>query len=261
MQHYPHHIGDFDKATRHLSRMERSVYRDLLDVYYDTEKPLTLDIGQLCRRILARTVEESTAVEQVLNEFFISTPLGWYQARCEDEIEKYKANTGQKAIAGRASAAKRALKKQQALNGRSTAVEMPFNGAPTNQEPRTKNQEPKSTGSVEPSTTDRKKPLLTLKGYIAIRKEQSAKAIPDDHPVHTYAEQAGIPHDFLALAWHEFKGRYLTPPDDGKKYRDWPAVFLKAVKGNWLKVWFLDGDTYKLTTVGLQAQKAQRAGQ
>jgi uncharacterized protein YdaU (DUF1376 family) len=142
MNYYPHHIGDFDRATRHLTRIERSVYRDLIEVYYDTERPLTLDQKALCRLIIARSNEESTAVAQVLNEFFTETPTGWYHARCEDEIAHFRANKGQKAEAGRKSAAARALRKQQALNGIPTAVEQPYNGAPTNQEPVTNNQEP-----------------------------------------------------------------------------------------------------------------------
>ena len=142
MNFYPHHIGDFDKATRHCSRLERSVYRDLMDLYYDTEKPLSLDFAAVCRKIIANSNEESTAVERVLNEFFTETPTGWYHERCEEEISKYHANNSQKSLAGKASAAKKALKKQQALNGCSTDVERTRNGTPTNQEPRTKNQEP-----------------------------------------------------------------------------------------------------------------------
>ena len=76
MNYYPHHIGDFDKATRHLSRIERSVYRDMIEIYYDTESQLTLDIKSLCRIVLAKTNEELTAVEQVLNEFFNKTKNG-----------------------------------------------------------------------------------------------------------------------------------------------------------------------------------------
>lgn len=142
MKHYPHHIGDFDKATRHLSRLERSVYRDLIDLYYDTEKPLSLNKQSLCRRIIARSDEESTAVEQVLTEFFTETPAGWYHERCEEELDAYRANTSQKAMAGKASAAAKQQKKQQALNGKSTAVEQPLksvatadNGASTNHQP------------------------------------------------------------------------------------------------------------------------------
>lgn len=143
VNHYPHHIGDFDRATRHLTRIERSIYRDLIDVYYDTEQPLTLDLSKLKRKILANDEQESTAVEQVLNEFFTETPAGWFHSRCDDEIEKYRANNSQKALAGKASAVAKALKKQQMLNGKSTDVETDVeqtnNGTSTNQEPRTKN--------------------------------------------------------------------------------------------------------------------------
>ena len=140
MKHYPHHIGDFDRDTRHLSRIERSIYRDLMDLYYDTESQLTLDQPWICRKIIARSSEEVTSVEQVLNEFFTETPTGWYHARCEVEIEAYQANTSQRAQAGKASAAAKALKKQIALNGNVTHVEQPLNpvatddnGASTNQ--------------------------------------------------------------------------------------------------------------------------------
>lgn len=132
MRSYQHHIGDFNNATRHLNRLERSLYRDLIELYYDTEQQLPDDLQWICRRIVAN--ECSTDVEQLLNEFFTKTPKGWYHDRCEHEIEKYHSLTSQKAIAGKASAAKRAEKRQQALNGCSTPV--------TNHEPRTKNQEP-----------------------------------------------------------------------------------------------------------------------
>lgn len=132
MKHYPHHIGDFDRATRHLTRLERSVYRDLIDLYYDTEQRLTLDMQALCRRIIARTNEEVTAVEQVLNEFFTETPTGWYHDRCEAEIEAYQANNSQRARAGKASAEAKRLKKEQAINGCSTSVDEPLNFVATN---------------------------------------------------------------------------------------------------------------------------------
>lgn len=158
MRHYPHHIGDFDKATRHLTRIERSVYRDLIELYYDTEKPLPLDVVYLCRKIIARTDEEVTAVQQALNEFFNETPDGWYHERCEAEIEAYRANMSQKAQAGRASAEARRQKRQHALNARSTGVGQPSNGTPTNQEPLTSNQEKSMSSEADESETKRSKP-------------------------------------------------------------------------------------------------------
>jgi uncharacterized protein YdaU (DUF1376 family) len=188
MNYYSHHIGDFDRATRHLTRLERSIYRDLLDVYYDTEEPLTLDLAALCRKIIARGNEEVTAVEQTLNEFFTKTPTGWYHERCEEELEAYRSSTSQKSVAGKASAAKRALKRQQAMNGIpttvATSVEQPSNGTPTNQEPITNNHKPedKDKGAAAPDGS-------AGQGDAAGEKPAKAAAIglPDWMPLDAWA--------------------------------------------------------------------------
>lgn len=91
MHYYQHHIGDFNAATRHLSRIERSIYRDLLELYYDSEKPLPLDLKHLCRMVIATTEEERDAVVQVLAEFFTESASGWHNKRCDEEIASYKA--------------------------------------------------------------------------------------------------------------------------------------------------------------------------
>lgn len=98
-------------------------------MYYETEAQLPLDLPTLCRKIVAN--ECPTDVERLLNEFFVKTPTGWFHERCEEEISNYQANNSQRALAGKASAAKKALKKQQALNGNSTSVETPLNENPT----------------------------------------------------------------------------------------------------------------------------------
>jgi len=150
MKHYPHHIGDFDKATRHLTRIERSVYRDLIDLYYDSEARLPLDKALLCRKILARSNEESTAVAQVLSEFFTETPTGWYHDRCEAEIEAYHSNTSQKAMAGKASAEAKRLKKLQALNGELTSVEQPLKSVETARQQNSTNHQPINQSTNQP---------------------------------------------------------------------------------------------------------------
>lgn len=176
MKYYPHHIGDFDRATRHLTRVERSIYRDLIEVYYDTEQPLTLDLNALCRKVLARSDDERTAVEQALNEFFTKTERGWYHDRCEEVIEEYRNSTSQKSAAGKASAAKRALKREQALNGNPTTVETPVeqpnHGTPPNQEPRTNNQKPEKKTKAPPPALPDWMPLDSWNGYIEMRKKQ-----------------------------------------------------------------------------------------
>ncbi len=166
MKHYPHHIGDFDKSTRHLTRLERSIYRDLMDLYYDTELPISSDLKFVCRKIIARSDEEIAVVEQTLKEFFVETPKGWYHDRCEVEIATYKANNSQKAQAGKASAASKVARRNEALketptddehplisvetplNSRCGAVETPLNGTSTNQN-QNQNQNQEHTHSAE----------------------------------------------------------------------------------------------------------------
>lgn len=89
MNFYSHHIGDFNNATRHLSRLERSIYRDLLELYYDTEKPLTTDFDKLARRCLVAD-DERGAMRDVLNEFFELTDDGYRNKRADREIAAYQ---------------------------------------------------------------------------------------------------------------------------------------------------------------------------
>lgn len=149
MHHYQHHIGDFNNATRHLTRVERSVYRDLIELYYDTEQPLIGDEKALMRKILAHSEEEKEAVSNVLDEFFILSGGSFHHDRCDDEIEKYKENSTAKARAGRASAEAR-RKKREALELKNiTDAEQVLDTSsteeqqnPTNRKPLTVNRKP-----------------------------------------------------------------------------------------------------------------------
>lgn len=100
---------------------------------------------------------------------------------------------------------------------------------------------------------------ITLAEYIEQQTLAKEKLIPESHAVLKYAEQAGIPENFLHLAWQKFKARYTSGDSAQKKYIDWPAVFDNAVRDNWMKVWFIEGGIYKLTTAGQQAELARKS--
>jgi uncharacterized protein YdaU (DUF1376 family) len=217
LKHYPHHIGDFNNATRHLDRLERSIYRDLIELYYETEAPLMLDVEVLSRRIVAN--ERSTDVQRLLNEFFIQTQDGWFHSRCEEELSKYQANNSQRAQAGKASAAKKALKRQQALNGKATSVEAPLNGSTTEKQNQSTSQPiNQSTNNKAPErrqnsrsipTAEKKMPepppegvtLQTWNDWLALRKAKratSSKTVIDG--AIKEANKAGMPlEDFLKI--------------------------------------------------------------
>jgi hypothetical protein len=107
------------------------------------------------------------------------------------------------------------------------------------------------------SVEQKRKTAISLRSFLADCRSSGATPIPDGHPVFAYADKVKLPRDFLALQWTEFKDRYQMP--DAKRYKDWRTVFLKSVKGNWFKLWFVGTDgQYSLTTVGQQAQRSHR---
>jgi len=235
MHYYKHHMSDFNQATRHLSRLERSIYRDLIELYYYTEEPLTPDIGRLCRLVVAIDEQESTAVEQVLNEFFTKTPGGWFHPRCDEEIAAYHSSASAKAAAGRASAAAKAARKaeklgnlQQQHSGCSTDVQQPLDSVeeawqqnPTNHKPLTNNQEPikKIAPQATPSPRRRKLPddfILTDQRANAAMRYWSTKGRDDLNPQEQF--EAFIAH-------HKAHGKAMADWDSA-----WQTWYTNAVR-------------------------------
>lgn len=142
MHFYPHNIPDFNNSTRHLTRVQRSVYRDAIELYYDKEKHLDVDICKLEKRLLCVNDEEKDALKYILEEFFIKTDEGYFHERCDAEILKYRKNTTAKAIAGIASAQSKKERKRY-VQQNSTDVQQPLNSVQqtNNQELITNNYE------------------------------------------------------------------------------------------------------------------------
>jgi uncharacterized protein YdaU (DUF1376 family) len=90
MNYYPFHIGDYAVRTRHLSPLEDLALRRMLDLYYQTEHSLPPDPAQVAR-LISLPVEFLAIVESVLKEFFVATPRGFSNTRCEAELGRYRA--------------------------------------------------------------------------------------------------------------------------------------------------------------------------
>lgn len=81
-------------------------------------------------------------------------------------------------------------------------------------------------------------------------------------PVFEYAEQAGIPDEFIRLAWDEFKRRHMPGGIwEQTKREDWRQSFLAALQTNALRLWYFDAKSqgFLLTTVGMQAELSTRS--
>ncbi|WP_053074272.1 YdaU family protein [Chromobacterium sp. LK1] len=90
MNYYEHHLGDYAEATAHLSFVEDAAYSRLIRKYYATETPLPADLRTVQRLVGARSEEERQAVEIVLSEFFTLADDGYHNARCDQEIERFR---------------------------------------------------------------------------------------------------------------------------------------------------------------------------
>lgn len=78
-------------------------------------------------------------------------------------------------------------------------------------------------------------------------------AIPADDPIFEYAENSGIPQDYLELSWRAFV-RDMRERRTRKK--DWRAHYRNAVRRNWFKLWWFDKDgVCQLTTSGVQERR------
>lgn len=86
MNYYERHLGDYAKDTAHLTMIEHGAYGLLLDRYYGTEAGIPAD--QVHRVARARTREEKSAVDVVLEEFFQLVDGLWINRRAEEEIRR-----------------------------------------------------------------------------------------------------------------------------------------------------------------------------
>lgn len=106
---------------------------------------------------------------------------------------------------------------------------------------------------IEPSITTKKvsrskKSEITLKQFLDGCKEKSEKAIPENDPVFSYADDVGLDREMVSVCWQEFKAAYLPT---SKVYADWRAAFRNAVRKNYYRLWLCkEGEPVTWTSAG-----------
>lgn len=247
MHYYQFNISVWALHTSHLTVEEECVYRRLIDFYYDTEKPIPKETKSVIRRL--RLVNYENIVDQILGEFFVLGDDGWHNNRADIEIAAYHS----KAEKARDNGKKGGRPKKESAPETKPVIlaNQEKTGSKANYKLSTINNELET--SKKDKTTG--KPLVNFSRWLEILHEAGEKPVPEDSPIFQYAEDAGIDSDYLRLAWVEFKARYT---DDSKRYKDWRAVFSKAVRGNWFKLWWIENGEYKLTTLGQQNMAAMK---
>jgi uncharacterized phage protein (TIGR02220 family) len=135
MHHYPFHVGDYIRATAHLDLIEDCVYRRLIDMYMETEKPIPNDNPGVIRRL--RLGSSGLILDSILREFFtLEGDNCWHNSRCDAEIQAYKRLAEVSRINGKLGG--RPKKTQQVILANPEITQQ----EPSRLQPRTKNQEP-----------------------------------------------------------------------------------------------------------------------
>ena len=116
---------------------------------------------------------------------------------------------------------------------------------------------PKPPADAAGAPVKSRKTKCTFPTFVQDCRESGVKPIPPDDPIFGFCTDAGIPKEFLELAWREFA---LKHRDSGRMQKDWRAHFRNAVRGNWHKLWWFPNDGQcDLTTAGVQLKRAREA--
>lgn len=277
MNFYKRHLGDYAKKAGHLSALEHGVFNLILDGYYDREHAPTLT--EAVRWARARTEEEKGAVVAVLDEFFTEVDGRYVQSRVEEEIALYRqqAETNQKIAAERerrkrerrvdAAANDKSTNEHESCTDRTTTVAESSQDREPSHKPLAISHKPVSKtphtpqGGIEPAPKPaRASRGIALKTFLADCKAKEQRPIRDYEPLWNYTRSAGLPDDFVALAWVEFCRRFgAGGVKEAKVQKDWRQTFRNYVEGNFLKLWAIGPEGYFLTTQGKQAQTVAEA--
>lgn len=209
MNFYSFHIGDFRAGTINLGRLARWIYRDMLDMYYDTEKPLPADEELLCDALGIETEEERKALDRVLRLKFIQSEDGYHHEVCDRVILDYQS----KAETARNNGRLGGRPKNPELTNRVTKSVPTGNpdltGLKANQEPITINQEPKT-------------PTVSTSGKPKSRAKASKK-VPE-HFVVSDSLKAWAAEGAPLVDWRK----------ETEKFRDWE---FKHARSDWDATW------------------------
>lgn len=114
------------------------------------------------------------------------------------------------------------------------------------QPPRSTEGEAERETEKEARTSSKREKKVRLTDWIAAL--DGGDTVPSDDPLFDWAQTAGIPREWIALAWWAFEVRYES---DTKTYTDWRAVFRRAVREDWLRLWRkARAGGWELTTAG-----------
>lgn len=240
MNYYSRNIGDWRTATYNLTKVQRCIYSDLIDTYYDKERPLPS--AGIAEEMGCRTEEELSALAYVLKRFFKLESLEgvdvYRHERCDEEIAHFHKLVNDAQKAGRASASARAQRK---MNGGATSVERPSDAKATPGQ-RTPNDTATTQYPIPNTQTGSKEPVGSAVAPAPSPTPQPAKQnrpsrrCPKDFVVSAaLAQWAGEKVSELDVKTMERETEKFRNHTFGRAITDWDATWrnwmLRAAEG------------------------------
>ncbi len=207
MHYWQLHIGDWSKSCGHLSPSETGLYVRLLNVYYDTEKPIPADVSAACRLVGARTPRERDEISRLLGEFFRLEADGWHNKRADSEINRLHDIGAKRADA----AAKRWHTKS---NANALQVDTKCNALQDSKTPRLQD-------------SNKQQEQEHIADAAAPAKKPKGQRIPDDWSLTDELRQAaigiGVPSGAVNIEADQFRDHWKAKTGADATALDWPA--------------------------------------
>ncbi len=209
MYYYSFNIGDYRKDTVHLSRLEHSIYRDLIDWYYLDESPIPLETQSVSRRLRLATEEEANALLAVLQDFFLLSEDGWRHKRIDSEIAEYHAKCETNRTNGKAGGRPRVDKNP--VGSQSQPSRNP------NHKPITNNHKPIKTNTAPEGVS-----LEVWDSFVQQRQKQ--RAVVTETVIKTIQKEADLVDwplekalsEIVARGWRGFKAEWVKDKQENK---------------------------------------------
>ena len=219
------HWGDWVRGTQDLTALEKGVYMDLLQRYYQKERPLT---EAECNRIArAYASAEQEAMQYVLQTFFTRLEDGSYRHdRCEEEISKSSTLSAKRAEAARKSWEKRSRKDSTCCANAEQVQSKSTCKTDANHKPLTINQI--------------NNPLTPLQGENAAAVVEPSREEKKKAPARDKGTRLEI--DALPDEWRDYCLKVEPELDPQRVFEDfhdyWRSLSgAKAIKTDWRAVW------------------------
>ena len=220
MHYYKFNIADWSLGTAHLSLIEEAIYFRLINHYYDSERPISLDVDAVVRKL---RLEDAAATLRILEEFFSKTKKGFRHARCEKMLAEYKKKNATNKANGKKGGRPVGSKASKTIQKEPSGLSLGLHSVPNGLEKitLTKNHKPltinqyKDSGFIAPSVSD-------VSNYLLVAGNTSIDA---EHFVTHYQAQGWTLGNGLVMAdWQAVLRKWINKDvaqakSDGNKTR------------------------------------------